>query len=451
MIDQLQAAVAGVARAEAAVAAGGGDHAGVGPAGDAPDQPIAQAPAASRLLSDIAAAADGGDTPPRPRLRYWREVSPRPRYMRYSLLLDRDELDRPRISDPDSPRLRSRGRDGPPRLRRVESFREYGDTSRRQELRERMLELRRLRDINREVTGRWANSPFRHSSSSVFNPVTPASASSSAETPDRGHRRTLDIVSAPERVTMDSEDAPLSSLDPGPSTSGGHGQRIPVWTGAGLSGHRPPQSRQSFMEEFLRSENRDRSLEDIHRMLNDDLTRDNTDRQESRDRQEVQRVTLTDSRDNNNLDHVGGDHESLSLSPDNSDFMSRSYRALGSDTRAVLLRRRQARMLAERLMRRSERSERQRLMDNIIDDELSMPRRMSPPVSIPLLTPTQIADRLESSGGSVRSPARSPGRSPGRSSEPLDLPPLNLRPSPRPHRGRRSTADGPSTGTDGNK
>ena len=64
---------------------------------------------------------------------------------------------------------------------------------------------------------------------------------------------------------------------------------------------------------------------------------------------------------------------------------------------------------------------------------------MSPPTSIPLLTPTQIVDRMESQGSS-----RSPGRSPGRSVEPESvLPPLRPRIGPR---GRRSTADAPSGG-----
>ena len=436
VVDQpelIQAAVTAAARAEAAVA---------DPTSGAADSQAdpQQAPAASRLLSDIAAAADSpSPSGSRPslseRLSMLRQSSPRPRYMRYSLLLDREDLERGRgsrdtgDSDRSSHRaMRQRGRDWASRLRRTDSFRDsVGDSShasRRQELRERMLELRRLRDINRETSGRWSNSPFRHSSGSGFVPV-------------HGSERRLDVVTAPERGNVldgGPEDAPLSSVDTG------HGHRIPVWTGAGLHGHRPPQSRQTFMEEFLRSENSGRSLEDIHRMLSDDLTRDH-------DRAEVQRVTLSDSRDNNNTEQ-----EQDPLSPAHDDdhgFLSRSYRAMGPDTRAVLLRRRQARALAERLMRRTER---QRLVDNIIEDELSLPRRMSPPVSIPLLTPTQIADRLDSGRSQARSPAaaeslsvpRSPARSPGRSADPM----LNIerRPSPRPHRGRRSTADGPSTG-----
>ena len=75
-----------------------------------------------------------------------------PRYRRYSLLLDREDLDvRPRPR----PRLSRgvRGREGA-RLRRVDTFREPGDdwASYRRELRERMLELRRLRDISRAET-----------------------------------------------------------------------------------------------------------------------------------------------------------------------------------------------------------------------------------------------------------------------------------------------------------
>ena len=87
-------------------------------------------------------------------------------------------------------------------------------------------------------------------------------------------------------------------------------------------------------------------------------------------------------------------------------FVSRNYRALGPDTRAVLLRRRmRMRAMAERL----------RMIDMNIgmdeeDQRQSLQSRMSPPVAIPLLTPTQIADRLEHAH---RSPARSPGRSPG--------------------------------------
>ena len=85
-------------------------------------------------------------------------------------------------------------------------------------------------------------------------------------------------------------------------------------------------------------------------------------------------------------------------------FVSRNYRALGPDTRAVLLRRRlRMRAMAERL----------RMIDMNIgldEEEQRQTHRMSPPVAIPLLTPTQIADRLEHAH---RSPARSPGRSPG--------------------------------------
>ena len=469
-----------------------------GPAGDGPGAEAGAGPPpppASRLLSDIAAAA--GDTGQDREAAEGRGASSlsnrlravsRPRYMRYSLLLDREDLDRGRYRD----RRGSRGRDGPTRLRRVEGFREAGpDWSRRQELRERMLELRRLRDINREegAAGRAREgmssildiqdrrspySPFRHSSQSEFVPVTP----SSLVTEDRRDRRqVLDIVGPPERSgvasLLEPEDAaslpPEDAALPGPSS----GMRIPVWTGAGARpAHSQPQSRQTFMEEFLRSENRNRSVEDINRVLSESVDwlydRDTPGSQAAA---EVQRVTLADTRDNNNLDTEAGEAAALAVaspasspredSNDNHEsFINRSLRSLGPDTRAVLLRRRQARALAERLMRRSERSERQRLMDNIIDDELAAgggggggvsrprpPAHMCPPVAIPLLTPTQIADRMDPAAASLRSPARSPGRSPGRATaDPLEFGPGSLRPSPRPQRGRRSTADGPSSG-----
>ena len=173
----------------------------------------------------------------------------------------------------------------------MEGFREAGpDWSRRQELRERMLELRRLRDINREegAAGRAREgmssildiqdrrspySPFRHSSQSEFVPVTP----SSLVTEDRRDRRqVLDIVGPPERSgvasLLEPEDAaslpPEDAALPGPSS----GMRIPVWTGAGARpAHSQPQSRQTFMEEFLRSENRNRSVEDINRVLSESV------------------------------------------------------------------------------------------------------------------------------------------------------------------------------------
>ena len=188
-------------------------------------------PAASRLLSDIAAAAGDADTPPRTsslsdRLSLLRH-SPRPRYMRYSMLLDRDDLDQPRYRR-FGDRRGTRGRDGPSRLRRSESFRESGEWSRRQELRERMLELRRLRDMNRyegarrdinrgelslnrgevdydginSLVDRRDRSPFRHSSQSEFVPVTPTSL---IQEPDR--RRVLDIVGPPERSGESDEQA----------------------------------------------------------------------------------------------------------------------------------------------------------------------------------------------------------------------------------------------------
>ena len=130
----------------------------------------------------------------------------------------------------------------------------------------------------------------------------------------------------------------------------------------------------------------------VHRMLNESLglpPREGAHVQTS----EVQRVTLTDNRENNNMDTSASGE--MSVSPTREDlgfnFMSRSYRALGPDTRAVLLRRRmRMRAMAERL----------RMIDNIgLDDDLPDQRRsrMSPPVAIPLLTPTQIADRLEQS------------------------------------------------------
>merc|ERR1719471_230332 len=181
----------------------------------------------------------------------------------------------------------------------------------------------------------------------------------------------------------------------------------------------------TFMEEFLRTDS-NRSMEDIQRSL-----RDNLSRRDSSQAEPVQRVTLSDTRDNNNQETPA----------DADNFMTRSYRSLGLDSRAVIHRRNQARALTERLMRRSQ--ERQSVVENMIAEELVSSRpHMSPPASVPLLTPTQIAERLERERETYRPAGRSPGRSPGRSTEP-ELP--VTRPSPRPARGRRSTADGPST------
>ena len=395
-----------------AVIGGGGEDARDGRDGrDGREGPQGLSAAqASRLLSDIAAQA-------RPGL---------PRYRRYSLLLDSDDLDRTRARTR-TERRTARGRDGA-RLRRVESFREPGNdwASYRQELRDRMMELRRWRDVNRDeatagpsgarntegmssildIQERRSSSPFRHSAASGFVPVTPTSLVSD-ERPGAGR---LNVVGPPERNGV------METEDPGERS----GMRIPVWT----SGSGQPQSRMSFMEEFLRTDS-NRSLDDIHRALRENVAREDSPAEP------VQRVTLPDTRDNNNQE---AEAES---------FLSRSYRPLGVDSRAVINRRNQARVLTERLMRRSQ--ERQSLVENMIVEELVNRRpHMSPPVSVPLLTPTQIAERLERERDreSYRPAGRSPGRSPGRSTEP-ELP--VTRPSPRPARGRRSTADGPSS------
>ena len=144
--------------------------------------------------------------------------------MRYSLLLDREDLDTRGVNE----RRNARGRDGPNRLRRMESFRESpgGEWSRRQELRERMLELRRLRDINRregagarpilDIERGRPYSPFRHSSQSEFVPVRPSNHG--AEESDHA---VLDIVGPPERsggdALLDSDSAPDTGEAPVPS------------------------------------------------------------------------------------------------------------------------------------------------------------------------------------------------------------------------------------------
>ena len=69
------------------------------------------------------------------------------------------------------------------------------------------------------------------------------------------------------------------------------------------SPHPAPQSRQTFMEEFLRSENRNRSSDDISRMLNDSLLpRESHVPRGAPGSGEIQRVTLPLNNDNNNLD-----------------------------------------------------------------------------------------------------------------------------------------------------
>ena len=109
--------------------------------------------------SEMEATSSGNATPPEPHASNYPSLNrpglqpyppSGPRYRRYSLLLDREDLDvrpRPRLS------RGTRGREGA-RLRRVDTFREPGDdwASYRRELRERMLELRRLRDISRAET-----------------------------------------------------------------------------------------------------------------------------------------------------------------------------------------------------------------------------------------------------------------------------------------------------------
>ena len=110
--------------------------------------------------SEMEASSSGNATPPDPHASNYPSLNrpvgvqpyppSGPRYRRYSLLLDREDLDvrpRPRLS------RGTRGREGA-RLRRVDTFREPGDdwASYRRELRERMLELRRLRDISRAET-----------------------------------------------------------------------------------------------------------------------------------------------------------------------------------------------------------------------------------------------------------------------------------------------------------
>merc|ERR1719195_2219776 len=201
-------------------------------------------------------------------------------------------------------------------------------------------------------------SPFRHSSQSEFVPVTP----SSLVTEDRRDRRqVLDIVGPPERSgvasLLEPEDAaslpPEDAALPGPSS----GMRIPVWTGAGARpAHSQPQSRQTFMEEFLRSENRNRSVEDINRVLSESVDwlydRDTPGSQAAA---EVQRVTLADTRDNNNLDTEAGEAAAMAVASPAS-----SPREDSNDNHESFINR-SLRSLAERLMRRSERSERQRL------------------------------------------------------------------------------------------
>merc|ERR1719195_1770643 len=186
-------------------------------------------------------------------------------------------------------------------------------------------------------------SPFRHSSQSEFVPVTP----SSLVTEDRRDRRqVLDIVGPPERSgvasLLEPEDAaslpPEDAALPGPSS----GMRIPVWTGAGARpAHSQPQSRQTFMEEFLLSESVD--------WLYD---RDTPGNQAAA---EVQRVTLADTRDNNNLDTEAGEAAAMAVASPAS-----SPREDSNDNHESFINR-SLRSLAERLMRRSERSERQRL------------------------------------------------------------------------------------------
>ena len=145
----------------------------------------------------------------------------------------------------------------------MESFRETGGgdwASYRRELRERMLELRRLRDSNREEAGRGAwqeggarpASPFSHSAESGFVPVGEAVS----------RPRALDIVGPPERSGGHGQ-GEGSDQDPGAAA----GRRIPVWTGAG------PQSRRTFMEEFLAGEEagREAGRGEIQRVLRDSV------------------------------------------------------------------------------------------------------------------------------------------------------------------------------------
>ena len=128
-------------------------------------------------------------------------------------------------------------------MRRVDTFREPGDdwASYRRELRERMLELRRLRDISRAETRSTARdiqpassildlqdrvrspaSPFHHSSESGFLPVTPGERRTEQETSTE-ESGVLDIVGPPERNET-TEEREATQEPP-------RGMRIPVWTG----------------------------------------------------------------------------------------------------------------------------------------------------------------------------------------------------------------------------
>ena len=447
---------------------------------------------ASRLLSDLAqVATDPRPGPPPSDLELGPSSSagapgdttnpyrvPGPRYRRYSLLLDREDLDampRPRLS------RGIRGREGA-RLRRVDTFREPGDdwAAYRRELRERMLELRRLRDSSREGTERRSaardiqpassildlqdrvrspSSPFHHSAESGFLPVTPSERRTEEEgVGEEADGGVLDIVGPPER----SEGA--DERDTGIEVP--RGRRIPVWTG----GH----DRRTFMEDFGEgtsngSRTARNSIQEIDRVLRDSerVLRD-SERVLSGEAErildepttpgpfpdplaDVQRVTLSvEGRDNNNSPPAASEEPTGETEADSGDtgmsptrtaspedgLMARNYMAMGLGRRSVLLRRRQAQLsgfLSDRLAaRRNE--HRLRLGEA---RALGSMGGMSPPTSIPLLTPTQIVDRMDSSG-----PSRSPGRSPGRSVEPESvLPPLRPRIGTR---GRRSTADAPS-------
>ena len=444
---------------------------------------------ASRLLSDLAQAATAPAPPPPSDVELtgaggasggqegagsnpYRAVGG-PRYRRYSLLLDREDLDQGRTSGSRLPRGGSRGREGP-RLRRQDTFREPGEdwASYRRELRERMMELRRLRDISREGAGIRGSvrdiqpassildlqdrvhhgpaSPFHHSSESGFLPVTPgAGREEEGGAAEEGEAGVLDIVGPPER----SEASEGSSEVP-------RGMRIPVWTGG--------RERRSFLDDFGEGSSNggarstrnsiqeiDRVLRDSERVLRDServlsgeaerMLEDPTTPGPFPDPLgDVQRVTLSvEGRENNNsppreeglAEASEGEPPELSptraLSPE-SGLRARDYVAMGLGRRSVLLRRRQAQLngfLTDRLAARR-REMRLRL------GEARALGGMSPPASIPLLTPTQIVDRMEAQGS-----ARSPGRSPGRAIEPEVLPRLQNRIGPR---GRRATADAPS-------
>ena len=435
--------------------------------------------------SEMEAASGGNTLPPEPHASNYPSLNrpglqpyppSGPRYRRYSLLLDREDLDvrpRPRLS------RGTRGREGA-RLRRVDTFREPGDdwASYRRELRERMLELRRLRDISRAETRSTARdiqpassildlqdrvrspaSPFHHSSESGFLPVTPGERRTEQETAtEEAESGVLDIVGPPERNEV-AEERETTQEPP-------RGMRIPVWTGGrerrsflddalphfGEGPSSGPRSTRSSIQEIDRVlRDSERVLRDSERVLSGEAERllddpPTTPGPFPDPLGEVQRVTLSvEGRENNNSPPTGGEDgqgetderdgevelsPTRTVSPDG--LMARNYMAMGLGRRSVLLRRRQAQL------------------SGFLSDRLAARRRegravgglgggMSPPTSIPLLTPTQIVDRMESQGSS-----RSPGRSPGRSVEPESvLPPLRPRIGPR---GRRSTADAPTGG-----